>query len=120
MGPFLGPSLFNFNINDVPNLLSNLFTLYDDDSKLFGKVVTSSDLQFIQKDLNILILGTWADTWLLSFNADKCQLIHFANHNLDQQYHLQGNPLTVVVFQERNLGVVVDHQLKFSTHIKPV
>jgi len=32
----------------------------------------------------------------------------------------QGNPLSVVVFEERNFGVVVDHQLKFSTHIKSI
>jgi hypothetical protein len=36
----------------------------------------------IQKQLhpltcNLDILGTWADTWLLSFNADKCGVLLF-------------------------------------------
>jgi hypothetical protein len=38
-----GPSLFYLCINDAPNLLSNLLTLYDDDSKLVDKAATASD-----------------------------------------------------------------------------
>ena len=46
-GTILGPSLFNLYINDAPNLLSNLLTLYADDSKLVGKAATTSDWQSI-------------------------------------------------------------------------
>ena len=116
-GTILGPSLFNFYINDAPNLLSNLLTLYADDSKLVGKAAIPSDLQSIQTDLDIL--GSWADKWLLSFNAEKCHVIHFGKHNPHQQYHLQGNPLSAVT-EERDLGVIVDHRLSFSTHAKSV
>ncbi|KAK2704927.1 hypothetical protein QYM36_017093 [Artemia franciscana] len=56
----LEPSLFKFYLNNAPSLLSNLLTLYPNDSRLFGKAATPSDLQSFQNDLDIP--GAWADT----------------------------------------------------------
>ena len=68
-GTILAPTLFNFYVNNLPTLLSNLVTLYADDSKLVGKAATPSDQQSIQTDLDSL--GRWANKWLLTFNIDK-------------------------------------------------
>ena len=112
-GTILGPTLFNFYVNDLPTLLSNLITLYTDNSKLIRKVATLSDQQSIQTDLDSL--GRWANMWLLTFNVDKCHVIHFGKHNNHHKYFLQDNFLSAVS-NERDLGVIVGHQLKFSSH----
>ena len=92
-------------------------TLYADDSKLVGKAATPSDQQSIQTYLDSL--ERWANTWLLTFNVDKCHVIHFGKTNKHHKYFLQDNFLSAVS-NERDLGVIVDHQLKFSSHAKSV
>ena len=114
-GTILGPTLFNFYVNDLLTLLSNFITIYADDSKLVGKAATPSDQQSIQTDLDSL--GRWANVWLLTFNVNKCHVIHFGRHNKHHNYFLQDNFFSVVS-NERDLGVIVDHQLKFSSHAK--
>ena len=116
-GTILGPTLFNFYVNKLPTLLSNLITLYADDSKLVGKAATPSDQQSIQTDLDSL--ERWANMWLLTFNVDKCHVIHLGKNNKHHKYFLQDNFLSAVS-DERDLGVIVDHQLKFSSHAKSV
>ena len=68
-GTILGPTLYNFYVNDLPTLLSNLIILYADDSELVGKAATTSDQQSIQTDLDNL--GRWPNMSLLSFIVDK-------------------------------------------------
>ena len=116
-GTILGPTLFNFYVNELPTLLSNLITLYADDSKLAGKAANPSDQQSIQTDLDSL--ERWANMWLLTFNGDKCHVIHFGKNNKHHKYFLQDN-FPSAVSNERDLGVIIDHQLKFSSHAKSV
>ena len=110
-------ALFNLYVNDLPTLLLNLITLYADDSKLVWKAATPSDQQSIQTDLDSL--GGWANTLLLAFNVGKCHVIHFGKDNTHHKYFLQENFLSAVS-DEKDLGVIVDHQLKFSSHAKSV
>ena len=116
-GTILGPTLFNFYVNDIPILLSNLVTLYADDSKLVGKAATSSDQQSIQTDLDSL--ERRANKWLLTFNVENCHTIHLRKHNKHHKNFLQHRFLSAVS-DEKDLGVIVDHQLKFSSHAKSV
>ena len=57
--------------------------------------------------------------WLLTFNVDKCHVICFGKHNKHHKYFLQDNFLSAAS-DERDLGVIVDHQLKISSHAKSV
>ena len=116
-GSILGPTLSNFYVNDLPTLLSNVITLYADDSKQVGKAATPSDQQSIQTDLDSL--GRWANIWLLTFNVDKCHVFHFGKHNKHHKYFFQDNFLSAVS-DERGLGAIADHQLKFSSRAKYV
>ena len=75
------------------------------------------DQQSIQTDLGSL--GRWANMLLLAFHVDKCHVIHFGKQNNYHKYFHQDNFLSAVS-DERDLGVIVDHQLKFSCHAKSV
>ena len=57
--------------------------------------------------------------WLLTFNVDKCHVIHSGKCNKYHKYFFQDNFLSAVS-DERDLGAIVDHQLKFSSHAKSV
>ena len=115
-GTIPGSTFFNLYVNDLPTLLSNLITLYADDSKLVEKVATPSDEQSIQTDLDSV--GRWANMWLLAFNVDKYHVIHFGKQNKHHKYILQDFLSAVSV--ERDPGVIVDQQLNFSNHAKSV
>ena len=55
-----------------------------------------------------------------SFNTSKCIVIHFGKDNPKYKYYIRnGNTLTELTESvcERDLGVYVDNQLKFDSHI---
>ncbi|XP_065562383.1 uncharacterized protein LOC136028469 [Artemia franciscana] len=123
LGTMLGPSLFNIYINDAPEILQNLLTLYADDSKLIGAASFWAEVASIQTNLNKL--DDWARQWLLEFNSSKCKFLHFGNKNQKHIYTMQ-NQITgqreplVAVTEKRDLGVIVDCQLKFQSHTEKI
>ena len=55
----------------------------------------------------------------MEFNSDKCQVMHIGKKNLNCQYVL--NNITLKSTEsERDLGVLVDNQFKFSEHCNKV
>jgi hypothetical protein len=69
-GSVLGPLLFTIFINDLPDKIKNECRLYADDSKLIGVIEKEEDAMYIQKDIDSM--QSWAKTWQMSFNYDKC------------------------------------------------
>ena len=63
----------------------------------------------------------WADTWQLCFNADKCKVIQMRKNNEQRCYkmkkHGSNDSVTRESEIERDLGVQVDKDLRFSQHI---
>ena len=90
-------------------------TLYADDSKVIGPANTLEDTSQLQNDLDLL--SVWAKSWLLTFNVSKCHVLHFGHKNINTTYSLYGQLLSPVL-EEHDLGVIVDNDLKFSTHTK--
>ena len=86
-GIVLGPWLFNIYINDTPEILQNLLTLYADDSKLIGAASSSAEAASIQANLDKL--DDWVRQWLLEFNSSKCKVLHFGNKNQKNIYTMQ-------------------------------
>ena len=89
---------------------------------LIGPANTPSARQSLQTDLNHTC--SWVKRWLLEFNTEKCKVIHFRHHNPKQQYLMIQNPgshhMLEHVQEERDLGVVVDSQFKFSSHSQKI
>ncbi|KAJ8047901.1 hypothetical protein HOLleu_00012 [Holothuria leucospilota] len=58
-------------------------------------------------------LNNGSQTWQMSFNADKCKVLHFGPKNFSYDYNMNGSILSDVTF-EMDLGVVITGDLKPS------
>ena len=120
-GSVLGLILFVAFINDLPGAVSSMCAMYADGTKVHGPVNNSEDGNKLQKDLDALV--EWADTWQLRFNADKCKILHMEKNNEKRCYKMRKHGSSDRVSLEhseieRNLGVRVDKDLRFSQHIE--
>ena len=109
-GSVLGPILFVIFINDMPGVVETFCQLFADDAKVFRNVCSSEDNKKLQCDIDKL--SDWAEKWQLHFNTDKCKSFHIGRTNKRQVYQMNGISL-VQVKEEKDLGVTIDHELKF-------
>ena len=73
-----------------------------------------TDAKIIQEDIEKLV--GWSKIWLLSFNTEKCKVMHIGLRNEMEQYFMEGTEIQIVM-EEKDLGVLVDNKVKFSKHI---
>ena len=71
-GSVLGPLLFLVFINDMPELVHHLTKLFADDCKLIEVIKDENDRNYLQNDLDKLVI--WADEWRMRLNYSKCKL----------------------------------------------
>ena len=86
-GSVLGPILFLLYVNDLPNYIKSSCKIFADDTKIYSKVDNNSDAERIQQDLDDLVY--WSGTWLLSFNAAKCKVMHIRRNNNRVEYEME-------------------------------
>jgi len=122
-GSVLGPVLFALYINDLPTKVHGTAKLFADDTKLY----TQSDLQdapaALQDDLDRL--QKWSDDWLLRFHPEKCKVMKLGKSPSSAEYTMRqttpdGGERTITLEEtemEKDLGVFVDKQLSFKSHI---
>ena len=119
----MGPILFLIFINDLPKCTTCPVCLFADDSKIYCRVPRESNgkpelegaHELLQKDLHEL--HKWASKWKMSFNVNKCKIMHLGYSNAKHEYELDGTTLDETT-EEKDLGVLIDNELKFSKHIK--
>lgn len=119
-GSHLGPLLFNIFINDVAECFHySKFILFADDTKIFKKIRTVDDCLNLQSDLDRLC--NYCETNKLSLNVDKCSFISFTRkkHPIIFNYKLCNINLNKVT-EVRDLGVTLDCELLFSTHVNKI
>ena len=124
-GSVLGPILFLIFINDLPKCTTCPVCLFADDSKIYCRVPRTTDInpesvdehELLQKDLHEL--HKWATKWKMSFNVNKCKIMHLGYSNPKHEYSLEDTALMETEI-ERDLGVQIDNKLKFSHHIKTI
>jgi hypothetical protein len=117
-GSVLGPSLFIYYINDLPDTVDCKVKIFADDTKAYSSVETVQDNEKLQSCIDNLT--DWTDKWLLQFNSQKCKVLHLGKNNVQYQYVIRnGNDVHVLesTVAERDLGVIVDPLLNFDTHI---
>lgn len=110
-GSVLGPLLFVIYINDIDNAVHNNLLKFADDTKSYGVVSSPEQVNSLREDLSNLC--KWSSDWLMLFNIDKCKVMHFGKNNRKEQYSMCNTTLQVVE-EERDLGVIVQNDLKIS------
>ena len=116
-GTVLGPLLFVVYINDMLDTVSSDALLFADDTKIYRQVCSKEDALELQNDIKRL--EEWTKRWLLRFNADKCHVLSIGKlENIlhTQRYQIGGKELEHV-FEEKDLGVLVDSDLNFEEHM---
>ena len=119
-GSILGPILFIIYINDIVQCCSKseLF-LYADDGKIFRHIQNPVDKTHLQTDVNKI--KCWLDRWLVSLNINKCKVMSFGHHTLEENkyYFIRGGVQIELenVNSIKDLGVSFDSRLKFDQHV---
>ena len=116
-GSVLGPILFLIYINDLDENVKCKISKFADDTKIANRVISLSQHQELQNDLNTL--GEWAVDSQMFFNVDKCKVLHIGNRNVQANYMMNGKQLAKVE-QEKDLGVVISSDLKPSKQCSEV
>lgn len=113
-GSVLGPLLFLIYINDLDTNINSIISKFADDTKIMLPVTNQNEANVLQQDLDMLI--NWAEKWMMSFNKDKCKILHLGRNNLKLTYNLGGVLLTETTV-EKDLGIHITNKLKPEYHI---
>jgi ribonucleases P/MRP protein subunit RPP40 len=82
---------------------------FADDCKGQKTILNDQDRQDLQETINKLM--EWATRWGMSFNKDKCKIMHIGHNNSQHAYYMQETRLKVVE-EEKDVGVIVHNSLK--------
>ena len=118
-GSVLGPLLFLLFINDISSVLCDsccTCKLYADDLKLYTKLKINEDSCVLQNKLQVLY--DWSNTWQLRISHKKCAVMMVPRHP-DICLKL-GNESTPFVNEFKDLGVVINSNVKFNAHINTI
>lgn len=118
-GSVLGPLLFLIYINDLGTNLTSCVRIFADDCIIYRKINTSDDHLALQNDLNLI--SSWCDTWLMSLNLNKCNVMIFSRKriNSDFPYSINSNLLTRTS-SYKYLGIILTPNLSWSDHISSI
>ena len=64
-----------------------------------------------QEDINKLV--EWANRWQMSFNVDKCSVMHIGHNNMQSNYSMSNQQLPTTD-QQRDLGIIITKDLKWQ------
>ena len=113
-GSVLGPLLFVIYINDLPEQVNSTVYLFADDTKISNIIKDDASKECLQQDLNLL--QSWSKTWLLKSHPQKCKHMHIGKKIDETTYKLGDHELEKTKV-EKDIGVYVDCDLTFDTHI---
>ena len=121
-GSVLGPTLFIYYINDLPNVVDNSsIKIFADDTKVYKAINSENDIKDLQTAIDAMF--QWTQKWLLQFNQEKCKVLHLGKNYPKHKYTI-GNIDNKTILDEtdleKDLGVLIDTDLNFKSHIKNI
>jgi len=87
-GSVLGPVLFLIFIDDLEDEIKNMVYKFADDTKVLAQVHSDAERTKSQEDLDKLT--EWAKKWQMSFNTNKCKVMHVGRTNQKFTYVMDG------------------------------
>ena len=117
-GSVLGPTLFIYFINDLPEVSKCPIKIFADDTKAYSKVQSEEDRLLLQECIDALV--EWSEKWLIKFNSSKCNVMHLGKNNPNYNYEIKENGIYKelnTTYNEKDLGVHIDPLLTFDNHI---
>jgi len=111
----LGPLLFIFYFNELPNICDSQLFLYANDAKVYRQLFNSQDKENLQHEL--IKLNSWADNLLIKLNIGKCKKVSFGRYTENIEHNSISNVELKNVESIKDLGVLFDSHLKFALHI---
>ena len=116
-GTVLGPILFILYINNLPEVLKYCaIKIFADDSKLIKSIENEQDRKMLIEDLNAVI--KWADANKMELNETKFMLLqHGKNEEMKIPYKVNEDLTLESSEYAKDLGVLVDAELKWNQHI---
>ena len=111
--------MFILYINDISEGVTSSVKLFADDCLLFRRIRSPSDSEALQADLDRLT--SWARTWQMSFNPDKCSVltITLKKNTIQSSYTMLGQTLQHCDHHPY-LGVELASDMSWNHHIKGV
>ena len=118
-GSVLGPSLFLFYINDMPEGIRSRVRLFADDTIVYLTIASDKDSDHLQEDLNKLEI--WEKKWKMAFHPDKCNVLTITRKRkpIVKEYVLHGHTLESLK-SAKYLGCTISSDLKWNEHIKNI
>ena len=116
-GTVLGSLLFILYINDILDNIDSEGFLFADDMKIFHAINCRNDANILKYDIKEL--ENWSRKWLLNFHPEKCHVLtlgKFENIKHTERFRINDTEMEHV-FDEKDLGVVIDSELTFEEHI---
>jgi len=88
-GSVLGPVLFVCYVYDMPDMITSFIYMYADDAKIMNCVSDEFDQTCLQSDLDTMT--KCSREWQLTFNVNKCKVVHFGIRNRNCPYTMEGH-----------------------------
>ena len=120
-GSILGPLFFLIYMNDLPEEIHINLRLYADDVSLFLEYNNREAAIAIMEE-NLEKLTSWADSWWMTFNPDKSEILNFSRkRNMDREIVVNMEDKEVIqVISHKHLGINLQEDGKWSTHIDDI
>ena len=96
---------------------NSILNCFADDAKLYKEIRSTADIDILQTDLTNLV--NWALDWQLDISVDKCAIL-----NVKPVTEHESNTINDIILEsclnKVDLGVGIDKNLNFSTHIHSI
>ena len=80
----MGPMLFTLYVWDAPQVVKCTISMFADDIKLYTVLADCNSNLQLNNDL--ACMQTWSSMMQMTFNIEKCKVLHVGSNNPNHQY----------------------------------